>query len=114
MNANELADLIDSEDTLWLEGRLSDIATMLRQQQEKLTKYELRHAEQRKRIEELESEIEASKAKTLTDEEIQPLLDRIQNYLELGGLFNPECMEHEKVRDLIMDCKAILRKAQKK
>ena len=53
-------------------------------------------------------------AKTLTDEEIQPLLDRIQNYLELGGLFNPECMEHDKVRDLIMDCKAILRKAQEK
>lgn len=53
-------------------------------------------------------------AKTLTDEEIQPLLDRIQNYLELGGLFNPECMEHDKVRDLIMDCKAILRKASEK
>jgi hypothetical protein len=33
MNANELADLIDNEDTLWLEGRLSDIAIMLRQQQ---------------------------------------------------------------------------------
>ena len=33
MNANELADLIDNEDTLWLEGRLSEIATMLRHQQ---------------------------------------------------------------------------------
>ena len=33
MNAYELADLIDSEDTLWLEGKLSDISTMLRQQQ---------------------------------------------------------------------------------
>jgi hypothetical protein len=33
MNANELADLIDSEDTLWLEDRLSDISTMLRNQQ---------------------------------------------------------------------------------
>ena len=32
MNAIELADLIDNEDTLWLEGRLSDIATMLRKQ----------------------------------------------------------------------------------
>ena len=30
---------------------------MLRQQQAKLTKYELRHAEQRKRIEELEKEV---------------------------------------------------------
>jgi hypothetical protein len=33
MTANELADLIENEDTLWLEGRLSEIATMLRQQQ---------------------------------------------------------------------------------
>jgi predicted ATPase len=33
MNANELADLIDSEDALWLEDRLSDISTMLRNQQ---------------------------------------------------------------------------------
>ena len=33
MNALELADLIENEDTLWLEGRLSEIATMLRQQQ---------------------------------------------------------------------------------
>lgn len=33
------------------------------------------------------------------------LLDRIQNYLGNGGLFNPEMMEHEKVRDLIMDCR---------
>jgi hypothetical protein len=36
MNANELADLIDNEDTLWLEGKLSDIATMLRMQQEEI------------------------------------------------------------------------------
>jgi hypothetical protein len=33
MNANELADLIENEDTLWLEGRLSEIANMLRKQQ---------------------------------------------------------------------------------
>lgn len=32
----------------------------------------------------------------------QQLTARIQNYLECGGLFNPECMEHEKVRDLIL------------
>jgi hypothetical protein len=50
----------------------------------------------------------------LSDEEIKPLLDRIQNYLECGGLFNPELMEHDKVRDLIMDCKAILKKASEK
>ena len=56
----------------------------------------------------------ASQIKKLSDEEIKPLLDRIQNYLECGGFFNPECMEHDKVRDLIMDCKAILKKASEK
>ena len=38
MNANELADLIENEDTLWLEGRFSEIATMLRQQQAEIDK----------------------------------------------------------------------------
>lgn len=33
------------------------------------------------------------------------VLARIQNYLEVGGLFNPELMEHDKVRDLIIDCR---------
>lgn len=33
------------------------------------------------------------------------ILWRIENYLALGGLFNPEAMEHDKVRDLIMDCR---------
>lgn len=37
------------------------------------------------------------------------ILERIQNYLETGGLFNPEMMEHEKVRDLIMECRYDLR-----
>ena len=32
MSAYELADLIDSEDTLWLESRLKDICNMLRYQ----------------------------------------------------------------------------------
>jgi hypothetical protein len=36
------------------------------------------------------------------------LEDRITNYLANGGLFNPEMMEHEKVRDLLMDCRAVL------
>jgi uncharacterized coiled-coil protein SlyX len=40
-----------------LSDQLEQAATMLRQQQEKLTKYELRHAEQRKRIDELEAQI---------------------------------------------------------
>lgn len=40
------------------------------------------------------------------------LLSRIQNYLCNGGLFNPEMMEHEKVRDLIMDCRDYIEKVK--
>lgn len=32
--------------------------------------------------------------------------DRITEYLAAGGLFNPEMMEHDKVRDLLVDCRA--------
>ena len=31
--------------------------------------------------------------------------ERINDYLSCGGLFNPELMEHEKVRDLLLDCR---------
>lgn len=41
------------------------------------------------------------------------ILDKIENYLGNGGLFNPELMEHEKVRDLIMDCKEEIQKRDK-
>ena len=54
MNANELADYITKNVAQAVHGSAT-AATMLRQQQEKLTKYELRHAEQRKRIDELEA-----------------------------------------------------------
>ena len=54
MNANELADYMDN---LWLD-ECKQASTMLRQQQEKLTKYKLRHAKQRKRIDELEVEMD--------------------------------------------------------
>ena len=36
------------------------------------------------------------------------ILDRIKNYLVSGGLFNPEAMEHKKVRDLIMDARDLI------
>lgn len=36
------------------------------------------------------------------------LLERINEYLSVGGLFNPEEMEHDKVRDLIMDCRSYI------
>jgi hypothetical protein len=42
---------------------------------------------------------------------LDALLDRIQGYLGNGGLFNPELMEHDKVRDLMLDCRAALRAA---
>ena len=56
MNANELAEIIEHLENAKYIGA-SKAATMLRQQQEKLTKYELRHEEQRKRIDELEAQI---------------------------------------------------------
>ena len=31
--------------------------------------------------------------------------ERINDYLSCGGLFNPELMEHEKVRYLLLDCR---------
>ena len=31
--------------------------------------------------------------------------ERITDYLSSGGLFNPELMEHDKVRDLLLDCR---------
>jgi hypothetical protein len=63
MNANELAEIQafkTEELTMW---ERNHTATMLRQQQEKLTKYELRHAEQRKRIAELEGQLKKASEK---------------------------------------------------
>jgi len=41
------------------------------------------------------------------------ILETIQSYLGNGGLFNPEMMEHDKVRDLIMACREELTRLQK-
>jgi hypothetical protein len=40
------------------------------------------------------------------------LIQRITNYLAAGGLVNPELMEHEKVRDLLIDCRDELAKPE--
>ena len=40
------------------------------------------------------------------------LRSRIQSYLGNGGLFNPEFMEHDKVRDLILDFREYLDQTQ--
>jgi hypothetical protein len=39
--------------------------------------------------------------------------DVITEYLSVGGLFNPELMEHEKVRDLLMCCRTELQRIPK-
>lgn len=39
------------------------------------------------------------------------LCNRITNYLSTGGLFNPELMDHDKVSDLLKDCRAALEAA---
>ena len=33
------------------------------------------------------------------------IINRITEYLSAGGLFNPEYMEHDKVRNLLIDCR---------
>lgn len=42
------------------------------------------------------------------------LINRITDYLAIGGLVNPEMMEHEKVRDLLIDCRDALSKQNEK
>lgn len=37
-----------------------------------------------------------------------PVEARITEYLACGGLFNPDLMEHDKVRQLLIDCHALL------
>jgi len=107
VNANELADKL--EQGHWEGGTREQAATMLRQQQEKLTKYELRHVAQRDRIAILEmqhkqqqAEIEALKAKTLTDEEIMVLYEE---YIET---------QYASESNVLGFGRAILRKAQEK
>ena len=106
MNANEMADLMILFDSGRIYEHSEEIATMLRQQQEKLTKYELRHVAQRDRIAILEmqhkqqqAEIESLKAKTLTDEEITEIFDTTFEV-------------HDYQDSFIKFARAILRKAQ--
>jgi hypothetical protein len=42
------------------------------------------------------------------DEKGRELESRITEYLCAGGLFNPEYMDHEKVRDLLLDLRKYL------
>jgi len=36
------------------------------------------------------------------------IYDKINDYLASGGLFNPELMDHEQVRDLLIECRDLL------
>jgi heterodisulfide reductase subunit C len=45
---------------------------------------------------------------------VKDCVNRIRNYLASGGLFNPELMEHEKVRDLLVDCRDEITALEKK
>lgn len=40
------------------------------------------------------------------------ILDLINEYLQHGGLFNPESMDHDKVRDLIIRCRDEIERLQ--
>ena len=64
MNANELADELEKRHLLG--GYASEAATMLRQQQKRLTKYELRHIVQRDRIAILEAQLVIKEKKDAT------------------------------------------------
>ena len=108
MNAYELADELQELDSRLHLIDLFKSANMLRQQADRIAELE-KQLSQPMQI--LNDGRIVPVFKELSDEEIKLLLDRIQNYLECGGFFNPECMEHDKVRDLIMDCRAILKKA---
>src|ERR1700683_41512 len=50
----------------------------------------------------------ADKGCSLRGEVEMTLESRIVKYLQAGGLFNPEHMEHDKVRDLLFDCRDAL------
>ena len=45
----------------------------------------------------------------MMNERTKELVDLITEYLSSGGLFNPELMDHEAVRDLLIECKEALR-----
>lgn len=46
------------------------------------------------------------------DSSQEELISRIKSYLGNGGLFNPEMMEHDKVRDLIIDCREFIHRTK--
>jgi uncharacterized protein YtpQ (UPF0354 family) len=39
------------------------------------------------------------------EDSMSDIVERCTEYLSVGGFFNPEMMDHEKVRDLVIDCR---------
>jgi len=63
-------------------------------------------------VDRVAKQIDEAFAKPQAHEINAPILERIRGYLGNGGLFNPEMMEHDKVRDLIMACRDEIERLQ--
>jgi len=100
MNANELADRL--EQGHWEGGTREQAATMLRQQQAEYYSLLVNHDKLYAKVIEQQAEIEALKAKTLTDEEIMVLYEE---YIET---------QYASESNVLGFGRAILRKAQDK
>ncbi len=113
MNAYELADLIDSEDTLWMEGRLGDICNMLRQQADRIAELEKQLTFQPNQTLACPSYLSNLKPqiKELSDEEILELADKHliieTEYIGMGDYV-------DTVKGEIKFARAILKKANEK
>jgi len=100
MNANELADALETMITGWFDDlTLTQSATMLRQQQAKYYSLLVNHDLLYAKVVEQQAEIKALKAKTLTDEEIKALWKPL-----------PDTKTYDS--DILKFSRAILRKAQ--
>ena len=100
MNANELADRL--EQGHWEGGTREQAATMLRQQQAEYYSLLVNHDKLYAKVIEQQAEIEALKAKTLTDEEIMVLYEE---YIET---------QYASESNVLGFGRAILRKAKEK
>jgi hypothetical protein len=40
------------------------------------------------------------------------ILDLITQYFGNGGFFNPEMMDHDKVRDMVLECQSVIKRQQ--
>ena len=114
MNAYELADLIDSEDTLWMEGRLGDICNMLRQQADRIAELE----KQQKTEPDFYSEqgyplYTSPQIKELSDDELNKAFDYYCETDEGVLRFNYELRDEWKKEQLIR-WKEALKKASEK